>query len=131
MCSVCDTTTACVVVERETSKHHLCLLHFSIFDQKIPTFSNQKKKSASKNDKKDDKELSLKSRIIDHKEYTLQSTEVKDIWKQATADVVLMMFECEKEEQKQARLAQAPIIVPRTRYYTIKCIRSDTGVGTI
>lgn len=113
ICSVCNITPACVLVEVEVTKHHLCLLHFSLFDQDIPTSS---KKSSLK-------EHSLKSKIIDQKEHSLQAVDVKNMWKQATADVVLTMFEYEKEEQKQARIAQVPIAIPRTRKPLIPSVR--------
>ena len=97
-CSVCSGTKACVVVDVDNVKRNLCLLHFSIADKNIPTSS---------------KKSQLKSSIIDQQEYLKQSIEVKDLWKEATADVILKMFEYEKEEQKQARLSTVPVSIPR------------------
>ena len=99
LCSVCRTEKACLAVDIDSTNRHLCLLHFSICDKNIP---NSTKKSQ------------LKSRIIDKQEYSRQSIEVKDLWKEATADVILKMFEYEMEEQRQARLSEAPAIAPRS-----------------
>ena len=37
------------------------------------------------------------------------------MWKGAAAEVILQMFDYEKTDQKAARLAQAPAIVPRKK----------------
>ena len=99
LCTVCSTEKACLAVDINSTTRHLCLLHFSICDKSIPTST---------------KKSQLKSRVIDKLEYSRQSIEVKDLWKEATADVILKMFEYEMEEQRQARLSEAPAIAPRS-----------------
>jgi hypothetical protein len=45
---------------------------------------------------------------------------VKEMWKDATAEVVMQMFEFEKEEQRAARLSKAPAIIPRSITASLK-----------
>lgn len=113
-CTVCSNEKACITVDIDTSKKYLCLLHFSIFDKDIPTST---------------KKSQLKSSILDQVEYSRQSIEVKDLWKEATADVILKMFEYEVEEQRQARLSEVPAILPRTIRNDDRSIVSVPNVG--
>lgn len=95
-CSVCSKDKACVSVLVKEVKKNLCLLHYSIH-----------------NDINDGVDP-LKCSIIDNKEYLIQDKYVKNLWKECCGDVVVKMFEYEKEEQKKTRLSQVIPIVPRS-----------------
>lgn len=82
------------------SSSHYCLLHFSISD---------------KNSVTPIKNSAYRSRVTDQVELSKQEIKVKDMWKGAAAEVILQMFDYEKADQKAARLAQAPAIIPRKK----------------
>ena len=83
-----------------SSTSHYCLLHFSICDKNLIT--------PAKNSK-------YRCRVTDQIELSKQEIKVKEMWKGAAAEVILQMFDYEKTDQKAARLAQAPVIVPRKK----------------
>jgi hypothetical protein len=60
------------------------------------------------------------NRVVNEVEYSKQDIKVKEMWKDATAEVVMQMFESEKEEQRAARLSQAPAIIPRSITASLK-----------
>ena len=82
------------------SSIHYCLLHFSICD---------------KNSVTPIKNSAFRSRVTDQVELSRQEIKVKEMWKGAAAEVILQMFDYEKADQKAARLAQAPAIIPRKK----------------
>mmetsp|Transcript_21817 Transcript_21817/g.21106 ORF Transcript_21817/g.21106 Transcript_21817/m.21106 type:complete len:248 (-) Transcript_21817:368-1111(-) len=94
-CSVCNKEKACVSVIIKEIKKNLCLLHYSINDD----FASKEAPKCS---------------IIDNKEYLVQEISVKNLWKECSADVVVKMFEYEKEEQRKARISEIPIVPPRS-----------------
>lgn len=53
--------------------------------------------------------------MTDQVELSTQEIKVKEMWKGAAAEVILQMFDYEKADQKAARLAQAPAIIPRKK----------------
>ena len=83
-----------------SSSSHFCLLHFSISDKNCVTPAKDSK---------------YRSRVTDQAELSKQEIKVKEMWKGAAAEVILQMFDYEKIDQKAARLAQAPAIVPRKK----------------
>ena len=83
-----------------TSTTHYCLLHFSI---------------SQKNSVTPTKNSRYRNRVTDQEELAKQEKKVKEMWKGAAAEVILKMFDYEKADQKAARLAQAPAIVPRKK----------------
>lgn len=106
VCSVCSNEKACIAVDdKDFLTSYYCLLHFSICDRKLSVPA---------------KNINPMERVINQEEYSRQEIAVKEMWKEATAELVLTMFEYEKEEQKAARLSQAPIIIPRTVNASLK-----------
>lgn len=111
---MCTENDACIAADDNNYKiSYFCVLHFSLSD------SNKAPKS------KNSRPL---NRIIDEEEYSKQEIKVKDMWKEATAEVVMQMFEFEKEEQRAARLSKAPAIIPRSITASLK--RAAAGQTT-
>lgn len=103
---MCTENDACVAADDSKNKiSYYCVLHFSL--------SENNNAAKAKNSRPT-------NRIINEVEYAKQEIKVKELWKEATAEVVLQMFEFEKEEQKAARLSQAPAIIPRTITASLK-----------
>ena len=100
-CCECSEYRACMAVDVSgKTPIHYCLLHFSISDKNSVT---PMKNSA------------FRSRVTDQVELSTQEIKVKEMWKGAAAEVILQMFDYEKADQKAARLAQAPAIIPRKK----------------
>ena len=100
-CSVCSESKACVAVDAvNTNTVLLCLLHYSIRDVKGVTGAGGTKQSI---------------KVFDEEELSKQQLKVQEMWKGAAADVILLMYDCEKEEQRTARLSRAPDMVPQSK----------------
>lgn len=111
---MCSENDACIAADDNNHQiSYFCVLHFSL--------SDSNKASKAKNSRP-------LNRIINEVEYSKQEIKVKELWKEATAEVVMQMFEFEKEEQRAARLAQAPAIIPRSITASLK--RAAAGQPT-
>jgi hypothetical protein len=100
-CSLCTEYRACVAVDADkTNTVFFCLLHYSIRDLEGATGAGGVKHSI---------------KMLDEEELSKQQVKVQEMWKGAAADVILWMYDCEKEEQRAARLSRAPDIVPKSK----------------
>jgi hypothetical protein len=103
---MCTENDACIAADDSNYKiSYFCVLHFSLSD------SNKASKA---------KNARPLNKIINEAEYLKQEIKVKEMWKDATAEVVMQMFEFEKEEQRAARLSKAPAIIPRSITASLK-----------
>ena len=100
-CSLCTEYRACVAVDvDDTNAVLFCLLHYSIRDVKSANGAGGTKQSI---------------KVFDEEELSKQQEKVQEMWKGAAADVILRMYDYEKEEQRTARLSRAPDIVPQSK----------------
>ena len=100
-CSLCTEYRASVAVDADDKNPVLfCLLHYSIRDVKSKTGAGGTKQS---------------TKVFDEEELSKQQEKVQEMWKGAAADVILRMYDHEKDEQKMARLSRAPDIVPQSK----------------